>query len=194
MRIVHGLVLVAGCWRAADAPTTPPAKAAKPGLVTFTQTAAGPVDARTPATLMPLRRAFAGFDVKPVNDEDTLEYHVSSGGELLLYVVPDDDGTIFNIHATSPRVAVADREWRVGAPFSGAAQLTTCECWGDNPTCWKRGDHVAVNFARSCENLTGNDRRVLRVLDGVAVQRVIWSPKPFGETDDAGSAAGDSGD
>lgn len=186
MRIVHGLVLVvaAGCWRSTDAPPAAPKAPARTGLLTITETAIGPIDARTQATLVPLRRAFAGYDVRPVNEDDTLEYHVYKGDELLLYVVPDDDGSVFNVHATSPKIAVADRDWRVGTPFQGAATLTTCECWGDNPTCWKTGDHVAVNFARSCENLTSGDRRVLRVLDGVAVQRVIWSPKPFGAPGD----------
>ncbi len=197
MRIVYGLLLVvAGCWRAGDAPPTAGASKPRPaGLFTITELAFGPIDAHTQATLIPRRRAFAGFDVRPVNEDDTLEYHVYAGSELLAYIVPDDDGAVFNVHAASPKIAVADRDWRVGAPFQGASQLSTCECWGDNPTCWKTGDHVAVNFARSCENLTGNDRRVLRVLDGVAIQRVIWSPKPFGETDDAaGSDAPDPDD
>ncbi len=188
MRSVHGLLLVAaGCWRAGDAPATDPATPRHPpGLVTISQAGVGPIDARTQATLTSLRRAFVGFEVRPVNDDDTLEYHVLAGGELLLYVVPDDDGTIFNVHATSPKVAVADRDWRVGAPFQGASTLTTCECWGTNPTCWKTGDHVAVNFGRECGDLDKGDRRVLRVLDGVTVQRVIWSPRPFGVTTDDG--------
>ncbi|MGE5182229.1 MAG: hypothetical protein ACM31C_09210 [Acidobacteriota bacterium] len=185
MRIVHGLLLVvAGCWRGPEAPATAAATEPRPaGLFTITELGFGPIDARTRATLIPLRRAFAGFDVRPVNEDDTLEYHVYAGSELLAYVVPDDDGSVFNVHATSPKIAVAGREWRVGAPFRGAAQLSRCECWGDNPTCWRTGEHVAVNFARSCENLTGDGRRVLRVLDGVAVQGVIWSPKAFGESD-----------
>jgi len=180
MRSVHvaGLVVTGACWRGAAPP--PPAPAHPAGEFAMSQAAFGPLDAHSVATLVPLRQTFAGYDVRPVNDDDTLEYRVFSGTEMLFYVVPDDDGTVFNVHATSPKIAVTDREWRVGAPFQGAARLTTCECWGDSPTCWKTGDHVAVNFARACGELVHGDRRVLRVLDGVAVQRLIWSPKPFG--------------
>lgn len=180
MRSVHVAVLVvaSACWR--DAAPDKPVQQRPPGMFAISQTAFGPLDAHSIATLVPLRQTFAGYDVRPLNDEDTLEYAVYSGAEMLLYVVPDDDGAVFNVHATSPKVTVVDRDWRVGAPFQGAAHLTTCECWGDNPTCWKTGDHVAVSFARECGELTHGDRRVLRVLDGVAVQRLIWSPKPFG--------------
>ena len=181
MRGVYVLML-AGCWSSSSAPPAKPDS--KPGPLAIREAGFGPIDSRTPATLQAVRQAFAGFDVRPINDDGTLEYRVYKGDELLLYVVPDDDGTIFNVHATSNKVSVEGHEWRVGSPFVGASQLTQCECWGDNPTCWKTGDHVAVNFARSCENLTSGDKRVLRVLDGVAVQRVIWSPKPFGAPGD----------
>jgi hypothetical protein len=182
MRGVYLLVVLvpglAGCWGASSpGPAKPdPAK----GLLAISQNAFGPLDGKTPGTLAAMRQAFVGFDVKPINDEGTLEYRVFKGDELLLYVVPDDDGTIFNVHATSGKVSVTDRDWRVGAPFQGAAQLTQCECWGENPTCWKQGEHVAVNFARECGDLAGADQRMMRVLDGITVQRIVWSPKPFG--------------
>jgi hypothetical protein len=176
---VYVLLAVAGCWNASS---TAPAKpeAGKPGLFAISQAAFGPVDARTPATLSALRQAFPGFDVKPMNDDGTLEYRVYKGEEMVAYVVPDDDGAVFNVHATSGKVSVTDRDWRVGVPFQGAAQLTQCECWGANPTCWKQGDHVAVNFARECGELAGDNKRAMRVLDGITVQRIVWSPTPFG--------------
>ncbi len=177
MRGVY-LVVLAGCWgTSSKGPAKPDPKQ---GLFAITQAACGPIDEHTPGTLAALRHAFVGFDVKPMNDDGTLEYRVFKGEELLLYVVPDDDGSIFNVHAMSGKVVVSGREWRVGAPFQGAAQLTQCECWGQNPTCWKQGEHVAVNFARECGDLAGGDQRMMRVLDGITVQRIVWSPKPFG--------------
>jgi hypothetical protein len=176
MRGVYVLAL-AGCWGSSKPPAKP--EPAKP-LLAITQTGFGPVDAKTPATLTALRVAFSGFDVKPMNDADALEYRVYRGDEMIAYVVPDDDGSIFNVHATSAKVTVEGRDWKVGAPFQGAAQLTQCECWGESPTCWKQGEHVAVNFARECGDLAGGEQRVLRVLDGVTVQRIVWSPRAFG--------------
>jgi hypothetical protein len=177
MRRVYVAFVLAGCWGGSPGPAKP--TAAKP-LLAITQTGFGPVDGKTPATLTALRVAFTGFDVKPMNDADTLEYRVYQGDDMIAYVVPDDDGTIFNVHATSGKITVDGRDWKVGAPFQGASQLTQCECWGENPTCWKQGDHIAVNFARACGDLPGSEPRVLRVLDGVNVQRIVWSPHAFG--------------
>src|SRR5882724_3328704 len=114
MRRVYLLLAVAGCWGSSSpSPAKPdPAK----GVFAISQVAFGPIDARTPATLTALRQAFAGFDVKPMNDEGTLEYRVFKGDEMVAYIVPDDDGTIFNVHATSGKVVVTDHDWRVGAP------------------------------------------------------------------------------
>ena len=173
------LLVVAGCWGVTPPPTTLSNTSKPVSLLVVTQAGFGPIDARSPATLGALRQLLAGYDVKPVND-GSLEYDVFLGDEKLLFIVPNDDGTVFNVHATSPKVGVADRAWRVGAPFAGARDLTTCECWGENPTCYKRGEHVAVNFKRPCDGLTGVDARALKVLDGIAVARVIWSPTAFG--------------
>jgi hypothetical protein len=177
MRCVYLLVL-AGCWSSSS---TPPAKPdGKASALAIREGGFGPVDGHTPATLQAVRQAFAGYEVRPINDEGTLEYRVYKGDELLLYVVPDDDGTIFNIHATSNKVSVEGHAWRVGAPFEGASLLSQCECWGENPTCWKQGEHIAVNFSRECGDIAGNDTRMMKVLDGVTVQRIIWSPHAFG--------------
>ncbi len=192
MRGVYVAIVACGCWSGSQAPARPdPAKA--PGALAIRPGGFGPIDANTPATLQALRQAFAGYEVRPINDDGTLEYRVYKGDEMLLYVVPDDDGGIFNVHATSGKVVVEGRDWRVGAPFQGAAQLSQCECWGDNPTCWKAGDHIAVNFARECGDLAGGDTRVMRVLDGITVQRIVWSPKPFGNAVHGGGAFGGEG-
>lgn len=179
---VVGLVALAACWREASPPTgTGSHNSLAAPAFTISPAAFGPIDASTPATLAALRRAFLGYDVRPVNDDSGLEYHVLAGNEMILYVVPDDDGAIFNVHATSAKVAVDGRDWRVGARFHGAALLTTCECWGDTPTCWRTGEHVAVNFARSCGELPRGDRKRLRALDGETITRIVWNPKPFGK-------------
>lgn len=180
MRFAVAACTLVACYT--SQPTAPLSNAVEEprGLLVITPTGVGPIDADTPATLMPLRRLLVGFEVKPVEDGG-LQYEIYRDGERLAYVVPDDeDGTIFNIHAVSPRVEVASRDWRVGAPFRDARRLTHCECWGEHPTCFRKGEHVAVNFDRECYSLEHGDRREFRVLNGLPVQRVIWSPRPFG--------------
>ena len=150
------------------------------GELTITASGFGPISARTPATLGALRKLLVGYDVRPVND-GSLEYDVFAGTERLLFVVPNDDGSVFNVHATSQRIGVRDRDWRVGAKFRGT--VSACECWGANPTCYQKGEHVAVNLARDCgDDLTNGEP----VINGAVIQRVIWSPRAFG-----GSFGGD---
>jgi hypothetical protein len=174
------LVVLAGCYTKAPPPTiSNRAEPSKRGLLTITEDGFGPLTAGSKATLTALRAAFTGYDVRAANDSG-LSYSVYLGDEKLAWVIPNEsDGSLFNVHATSPKVETFGHDWRVGQSFQGAATLTDCECWGDNPTCYRRGGHVAVNFKRSCEGLVGSDARALRVLDGVEIQRVIWSPKPF---------------
>ena len=172
------LIVVAACGGAASTPVAP---APSTGALEITADKFGPIGAKQPATLLALRQAFPGYEVRPRNEDNSLEFHVFAGKEQLLYVVTDDAGGIFNVHATSAKISVAGKPWRAGEPFSGSTSLSKCECWGENPTCFKTGEHVAVNFDRSCEGLTGDDPRALKVLDGVKVQRVIWSPTAFGE-------------
>jgi hypothetical protein len=181
MRIVAVVIALGGCWTT-PAPTTPTAAPARAEL-TITPTGFGPIDAQSAATLDNLRHLFAGYEVRAINDP-ALEFHVFDGNEQLLYVVTNDDLSVFNVHATSARVSVSDHPWRVGKPFQDAALLTHCECWGENPTCYRAGEHVAVNFARECGDLTSGDRRVLKALDGLPPQRVIWSPTAFGADED----------
>ena len=190
MRIWLGAIALAGCWGTGSTPhPTDTAISNGSGIFTITAGGFGPIDAKRPATLQSLRRMFVGYDVRPLNDPN-LEYHIYSGTEKLAFIVLNDDMTVFNIHATSGKIAISDRPWRVGVAFQGSAELTQCECWGDNPTCFKKGDHVAVNFKRGCDGLTGGDRHALKVLDGLVVQRLIWSATELGG--DAHSFGGDS--
>jgi hypothetical protein len=182
------ILMLAACWAAAPAPPAPPKSAA--GLV-ITQHGWGPINEATVATLTNLRALFPAYRVVPANDPQ-LEYDIYDGKQKLGFVVLDDDASVFNVHATSNRVRVEDRTWRAGEPFQDSKALSHCECWGANPTCYKTGEHVAVNFARSC--LDGDDPRELRVLDGLVVQRVIWSVEPFGPAAQAPDDTSDSAD
>ena len=187
------LVVMAGCAGAhtkAQPTISNHVEGGHGGLLVITEDSFGPLHAQSSATLTALRNAFTGYDVRPSNDS-SLSYSVYLGDEKLVWVIPNEDGTLFNVHATSPRVETMGHDWRVGHAFSGGSSLTDCECWGDNPTCYRRGTHVAVNFKRDCSGLTGAvGRTALRALDGVEIQRVIWSPKPFaGDADSASTGA-----
>ncbi|MEP6861869.1 MAG: hypothetical protein ABJE66_14680 [Deltaproteobacteria bacterium] len=187
MRFAWIVVLaVSGCWSATPAPLAPTKSQA--GLV-ITQHGWGPISAATVATLTNLRALLPVYRVVPVNDPQ-LEYDIFDGKQKLGFVVINDDASVFNVHATSNRVRVEDRTWRAGESFQDSKALTRCECWGSNPTCYKSGEHVAVNFDRSC--LEGDDPRELRVLDGLIVQRVIWSVEPFGPAADVTTDPSDS--
>jgi hypothetical protein len=134
---------------------------------------------------------FPTYEVRPVNDPN-IEYDVFDKGERILFVVPNDDGSVFNVHATSGKVSITDHAWRVGQAFQGSTEITKCECWGDTPTCYKTGEHVAVNFDRDCTGLTDANPRALKVLDGLVVQRVIWSPTAFGNESKGPAYGGDT--
>ena len=174
MRIAW-LVLIAGCWGSSQPITH--SDLSTPSAIVITETGFGPIDGKTVATLVGLRTMLPQYRVVPLNDP-ALEYHIYDGKEQLAFLVLNDDATVYNIHATSNKVSVSDRPWRVGEAFQGAKELTRCTCWGNNPTCFKKGEHIAVNFNRSCTET--EDPREIRVLDGVVVQRLIWSPTAFG--------------
>jgi hypothetical protein len=183
------LIVIGGCAATAPAPAISNRTASgAAGLLQISEDRFGPLTAHSPATLSGLRAAFSGYDVRPTNDT-TLSYSVYLGDEKLAWVIPNEDGTLFNVHATSPRVETLGHDWRVGSRFQGSSALTDCECWGDNPTCYRRGGHLAVNLQRDCAGLVaGDERKPLSVLEGVVIQRVIWSPKPFRGDDDGGDA------
>lgn len=183
--------LAIACVLGCSAPVTPTYVPPEP-QISLTAQSLGPLSAKTPANLVALRKALAGYDVVPVNVDTTpetpaLEYQVYDGAKLMFVIVPTGEGEILNVHVASPKVTVVGQPWRVGGPFTGADKLTSCECWGGKPACFIKGAHVAVTFDRSCRG-TG-DARTRRVLEGVAIKRLVWRPKPFGE-DFGGKAYG----
>ncbi|MEJ7604060.1 MAG: hypothetical protein WKG01_39635 [Kofleriaceae bacterium] len=167
---------VALTFVACSAPVTPdPVQPAPAPLLTMSDAAFGPLQPTSPATLVALRAAFAGYDVRPVH-HDGLEYQVFDRDQRLFTVVPAGDGTIFNVDVASPEVAVAGRGWKVGAKLVDWRALSACACWGGKPVCYRVGDHVALGFDRGCRGLT----RSLRGLEGLSITRAIWKPRPFG--------------
>ncbi len=142
----------------------------------------GPITPSTRATLDAIQDAVGSrFVVKGIDDHG-MEFHVFLGEELLFYVIPNDDGTLFNVHCTSPKVAIAEHpEWVIGAPFEHTDVLTSCECWGTHPMCFRSGDHVAVGFKIACDGLDSPAER--KSLAGVPIQRAVWNPRPFGGGD-----------
>jgi hypothetical protein len=172
------MACILGCGAA-----MPPPMVVPDSSIALGATGLGPLTAKTPANLVTLRKIFAGHDVVPVNvdtvaDRRALEYQVYEGRKLMFVIVPTAEGAILNVHVNTPKVSVTGHPWRVGAPFSGVSVLTSCECWGGKPACFKKGEHVAVTFDRSCKGTT--DPRSRRVLEGIPIKRLVWKPEAFG--------------
>lgn len=183
--MVFALALAGCATTASPSPTpvlansTPRGSVSTGALFTIEPAALGPIRADTPATDEAIQAAVGSrYQVKSVDDRG-IELHVLLGEELLFYVIPNDDGSLFNVHCTSPKVAIAEHpEWIIGAPFQNSAPLTACECWGTRPMCFRSGDHVAVGFQIACDNLDSPAGR--KALEGVRIQRAVWNPVPFG--------------
>lgn len=153
-------------------------------MFSITDAGVGPIDKATRANLTAVREIVGphGYAVRPINDGG-VELHVYDGTEHLFYVIPNDDGSLFNVHVVSSSIAITQHpEWVVGKPFVHSDLLTYCEAWGSHPVCWREGDHVALGFKISTDGLvTPEDRKAL---EGVPIQRAVWSPKPFGKDDE----------
>ncbi len=181
-KIVIMSSVVVGCGGPTKPVAPPPAA---PAGISINATAIGPVDAKTPATLAGLRASLAGYEVKPVN-QSRLQFDVWKDGERLFYVFPDPQGAVFNVHAVSAKITVANHPWHVGAPFPSEPGLVTasfdCDCWGEQTVCFQKQDHVAAAFVRGgCEGFVGDDNaRNRAVLVGLPIDHLVWSPKPFG--------------
>jgi hypothetical protein len=185
-------LLVVGCG-APPAPVAQPEPVKPPPpMFSIKDTGVGPIGKDTPANLTALRKLVGphGYAVRPINDGG-VEYHVYDGAERLFYVIPNDNGTLFNVHVVSSSVAVTQHpEWIVGKQFTNSAILTHCECWGTRPVCWKDSEHVAIGFdvaegaEEDCNGLGSAKAR--ETLQRYPIQRAVWSPKPFGpvENDD----------
>jgi len=180
-------VLGLSCYTSPPAPVVPEAPAAPQAALTIDQGAVGPITAKTPGNLIGLRQALPGYEVKPAHlvlgsSTNHLGFNVYKDGEKLLHVIPDASGGIFSVHAVSAKVATAGRPWKIGAKLYGVRALSTCKCWEEEVVvCFKIGDHVAVSFARECsmDSYSSEDER--QDLIGVPIQRLLWSPRAFGE-------------
>ena len=169
------LLLAAGCGgHVQPGPVAPPPP--DPGT-RITASSIGPLTAATPATLVGLRAQLPGLDIVPVNRLEGLEYEVRQGKDVLYYVIPDENAKILNVHVTNAKFTVADHNWGIGKELA-PGDATLCECWGDKPVCYKKGDHVAAAFDRQCDEYEENLRSKVAKL---AVVRVVWSPRGFEE-------------
>jgi hypothetical protein len=181
-------VLALSCYTSAPAPpVTPTAPAGPPPVMTIEARAIGPITAKTPASLIGLRQALPGYDVKPAHlvlgpNTNRLGFNIYKDGERLLHVFPDGQGKIFSVHAASRKVVAADRPWKIGAKFNSVRAISMCKCWEEEVVvCFRVGDHVAVSFARECgwDSYSTDEER--QDLIGLPIQRVLWSPTAFGE-------------
>lgn len=158
-----------------------PGSGAKSGaLFSLEPSSIGPITGATPANQRAIQDVVGSrYQVKSVDDRG-LEFHVFLGDELLFYVIPNDDGSLFNVHCTSNKVAITEHpEWIIGAPLTNELPLDTCECWGSHPMCFHTGDHVALGFQVGCDNLETPAKR--KALLGVPIQRAVWNPRAFGD-------------
>lgn len=160
--------------------------------IPLSETSLGPITGSTKASLIALRAVLPGYTVVPINvgtdpEFPTLEFQVFDDDTPLFTVIPDDAGSILNVHVVTPKVKMSDRPWRVGEPFKGT--VTDCDCWGGKLVCFKKGDHVAVTFDRRCRSAF--DARAKRALQGAAIKKLVWSPKAFGSDPYGGAEYGD---
>jgi hypothetical protein len=187
----HSLLTIgalgASCYTSAPVATTAVPVAEPAAAVTIGPASVGPITAKTPANLIALRAALIGYEVKPAHvalgaSTTKLGFAVYKDGEKLLHVYPDESGAIFNIHALSARVAIADRPWKIGAKLNSVKSISTCKCWAEEVVvCFKAGDHLAVAFSRECsyDSYETDDER--QDLIGLPIHHVLWSPKPYAQ-------------
>jgi hypothetical protein len=182
-------LVVAACWTERRAPeplsnriVTAPASGWR-----MTHNGVGPLRGETLATEEELQRLLPHTRIvaNDLGEGSGVVFDVFEGDERILYVVPDDvDGyiegderryatTIFAVFAVSGRVAIEGRTWRVGQPFTDAAGLDRCECWGGGEVtaCFRIGTHLRVIFDEPCE---AAKRDGTRAVLGKPIARVMW--------------------
>jgi hypothetical protein len=178
-------LLLAGCAGVAPAPRAAVLSNAVPlagsgALFQLGVESLGPIVPSTPVTEEALQALLGSHYTVKIVDRSGDEVHVSLRDELLFYVIPTEEGTLFNVHVVSPKIAIAEHpEWIIHSPFVNAEPLTACECWGQHPVCFRAGDHVAVAFEIDCGGLATPAERQQHLI-GVPIQRAVWNPQPFG--------------
>lgn len=189
---------IAGCGGPAKPPQPPPTQAPPPlpparaiplvPELQLSEAGVAGVNGDTRATLVELRKKLApdGYRVRPDNHGTTLVFDVLRGAgkdaDQLFYVVPNDDGRLFNVHVTSTKIASALHGWKVGGSLSDLSAMS-CECWGEKgdevATCFHPGEHVAVVYERACADMHFEEARNRKTLEGATVSRLVWQPEPW---------------
>ena len=142
----------------------------------------------TRATLTGLRALLAGFQVAPAVSPVTTGsvYNVTRGDDKVMSVVANDDGSVSVIRITSSRIGDVPRArhpWRVGGTIA-AGTLERCMCaleldaTDDVATCFKIGEHVAVEVDRPCAGVLDSPDQV-KTLTGTTIARLVWQPAPW---------------
>lgn len=138
----------------------------------------GPLTQATRAELPTLQDLLGSRYVVKQVDKDELDVMLDK--EVVFYVIANDDGSLFNVHCPSEKVAIADHpDWIIRSPLTNDQPIDACECWGSHPMCFHNGDHVAIGFEVPCEGLETAAKR--KALVGVPIQRAVWNPRPFGD-------------
>jgi hypothetical protein len=168
----------------------PPSNNTPAGELVLDARGLGQVDARTPAKLEVLQSLFPKLAFRTESEGDRYEqsggkltggnvFEAMLGGERLFYVVPYEDGSVFYLQVTSPKIRVADRPWLVGGKVDHRT-IDECECWGDKATCFKTGEHLAIATGHDCKGMRYAKRTIsLDVVEGATIERIVWSPQPF---------------
>ena len=169
-------VLLASC----SAPAAPPAQPVEPPLFTIHGDTFGPFTKASTATLAALRAALPGFEVAPSNN-DGLEYVVTDGDTHLFDIIPDHDAHphILDIFIVTPKIEIAGSPWRAGATLQDLGAITDCECWADQPVCFRAQEHVAIALSKVCREGSLATPAGRQSLVGQTIRATIWSPRPL---------------
>ena len=191
---------LAACGGSSRPATAPAASAA----LEVTVVGVGPIKADTPATVEALRALLPGHDVEVAGtpglgaELGPPALRVSSGGEALLLVVPDEKSDVLMVLVTSAQVG-SQAGWRVGETLADVTPIAGCECRADGLTCYGKDLHVGAVLDDDCMKkleddamagrrdaattygqMAAGDAAALATLKGRAIRMLLWQPRAFG--------------